>query len=118
LSDVRLVHKTIGVTGPEEITLAEAVRRVGAVVGKKRPMFRMPLAFHYAFAWVAEKTMKIPLTSIGQVRILSEGIVLPLPPCESLPGDLLPVLNFTPKQIRKGLPRPGAFGCSDLRCCS
>jgi NADH dehydrogenase len=118
LSDRRLTNKTIAVTGPEELTLGEAVKRVAAVIGKKRPMFRMPLAFHYAFAWVAERTMKIPLTSIGQVRILSEGIVEPLPPCDFLPGDLLPELSFTPKQIRKGLPPPGAFGCSDLRCCS
>jgi hypothetical protein len=78
----------------------------------------MPVALHYVLAWIAEKTMKIPLTSIGQVRILSEGIVEALPPCDSLPADLSPKLSFTPKQIRKGLPQPGAFGCSDLRCSS
>jgi uncharacterized protein YbjT (DUF2867 family) len=118
LSDARLANKTVAVTGPEELTLAEAVKRVGAVIGKRRPMFRMPLAFHYTLAWFAEKAMKIPLTSIGQVRILSEGIVEALPPCDSVPADLLPKLNFTPEQIRKGLPPAGAFGCSDLRCCS
>lgn len=118
LADRRLTNKTVAVTGPEEMTLAEAVKRVSAVVGKKRFTFRMPLAFHYAFAWVAEKTMKIPLTSIGQVRILSEGIVEALPPCDSLPADLMPKFSFTPTQIRKGLPQPGPFGCSDLRCSS
>ena len=116
LADRRLADKTVAVTGPEEMTLADAVKRVSAVVGKKRFTFRMPLAFHYAFAWVAEKTMKIPLTSIGQVRILSEGIVEALPPCDALPADLIPKLDFTPKQIRKGLPRAGPFGSSDLRC--
>jgi len=118
LSDHRLTNKTVAVTGPEEITLKEAVTRVAAVVGKRRWMFRMPLAFHYLLAWIAERTMKIPLTSIGQVRILSEGITEALPPCESLPKDLQPKLKFTAAQIRKGLPQAGPFGCSDLRCCS
>jgi uncharacterized protein YbjT (DUF2867 family) len=118
LSDPRVARKTLAVTGPEEMMLSEAVKRVAAVVGKKRWMFRMPLAFHYSFAWVAEHTMKIPLTSIGQVRILSEGIVQALPPCDSLPADLQPKLKFTAAQIRKGLPQAGPFGCSDLRCSS
>ncbi len=116
LNDPRLSNKTFGITGPEEITLREAARRVGAAIGKQRMIFGMPVALHYVLAWIAEKTMKIPLTSIGQVRILSEGIVEALPPCDSLPADLLPKLSFTPKQIQKGLPRAGAFGCSDLRC--
>jgi uncharacterized protein YbjT (DUF2867 family) len=118
LKDPRLSNKTFGITGPEEITLREAARRVGSAIGKKPVIFGMPVALHYLLAWVAEKTMKIPLTSIGQVRILSEGIVDALPPCDSLPIDLSPRLNFSPKQIRKGLPQSGAFGCSDLRCSS
>jgi uncharacterized protein YbjT (DUF2867 family) len=116
LTDSRLSRKTFGITGPEAITLREAARRVGASIGKKPLIFGMPVALHYVLAWVAEKTMKIPLTSIGQVRILSEGIVEALPPCDSLPADLRPKLSFTPTQIRKGLPNPGPFGCSDLRC--
>jgi len=116
LSDMRFSRKTFAVTGPEQMTLGEAVRRVGVAIGKQRWMFRMPLAFHYSLAWVAEMTMKIPLTSLGQVRILSEGIVEALPPCESLPNDLLPRTPFNQEQITKGLPEPGRFGLADLRC--
>ncbi|HLW99242.1 MAG TPA: NAD(P)H-binding protein [Candidatus Acidoferrales bacterium] len=117
LFDPKFTRRTFAVTGPEEILLGEAVKRVAAVIGKRRPMIRMPLAFHYLLAWIAELTMKIPLTSLGQVRILSEGIVEALPPCESLPDDLLPATRFTQEQIRKGLPEPGRFRLTDLRCC-
>jgi uncharacterized protein YbjT (DUF2867 family) len=117
LSDPRLSGKTFAITGPEEMTLGEAARRVGAVIGKRRAMFRMPLAFHYALAWAAERTMKIPLTAIAQVRILSESLVEPLPECERLPEDLRPQTGFTDEQIRKGLPEAGKFGLSDLRWC-
>ena len=117
LGDGRMSRKTFAITGPEEMTLGEAVRWVGAVIGKRRPMFRLPLAFHYALAWAAEKTMKIPLTSIAQVRILSESLVEPLPACDSLPEDLVPQTRFTHEQIRKGIPEAGKFGLSDLRWC-
>ena len=117
LSGVRMSRKTFAITGPEEMTLGEAVRRVGAVIGKRRAMFRLPLAFHFALAWAAEKTMKIPLTSLAQVRILSESLLEPLPACDSLPGDLVPQTRFTEGQIRKGIPEAGKFGLSDLRWC-
>jgi hypothetical protein len=62
--------------------------------------------------------MKIPLLSLAQLRILSEGIVEASPPCDSLPPDLLPTTRFTPEQIQKGLPHPGPFALRDLRCCN
>jgi len=61
--------------------------------------------------------MKIPLLSLAQLRILSEGIVEALPPCDALPPDLLPITRFTAEQIHKRLPEPGRFGLRDLRCC-
>ena len=117
LSDGRMSRKTFAITGPEEMTLGEAVRRVAAVIGKRRAMFRLPLAFHYALAWAAEKMMKIPLTAIAQVRILSDSLVEPLPACEPVPDDLQPQTRFTDEQIRRGLPEAGKFGLSDLRWC-
>jgi uncharacterized protein YbjT (DUF2867 family) len=117
LTDQMLSYKTFGVTGPEEITLRDAARRVGVSIGKRPLIFGMPMAFHYVLAWVAERTMKIPLTSLGQVRILSEGVVQAIPVCDALPEDLLPKLRFTGDQIRKGLPKQGSFGRSDIRCC-
>jgi len=52
---------------------------------------------------------------LAQLRILSEGVVEPLPACESLPDDLQPQRFFTDEQIRKGLPAAEAFGLKDLR---
>jgi len=117
LVDGRLSRQTVAVMGPEEIPLGEAVRRVARVIGK-RPLFvPMPVWFHYALAVVLEASMKIPLASLAQVRILSEGMVEALPRCGALPDDLTPSTRFTDEQIRLGLPEPGPFTKKDLRCC-
>jgi uncharacterized protein YbjT (DUF2867 family) len=114
----RLSHQTVAVMGPEQMPLSEAVRRVAKVVGKQPLFMPMPVWFHYALATLLEATMKIPLASRAQVRILSEGMVEALPQCAALPSELLPATTFTDEQIRQGLPQSGAFGKKDLRCCS
>jgi NADH dehydrogenase len=118
LAGDRLSRQTIAVLGPEEMPLSEAVRRVAKVIGKRPLYIPMPVWFHYALAILLEATMTIPLVSRAQVRILSEGIVEPLPACASLPDDLMPSIRFTDDQIRRGLPQPAAFNRKDLRCCS
>ena len=117
LVDGALARQTVAVTGPEEMTLPEAVRRVARAVGRRPFMFPLPLWFHYALAWCVERLMVIPLVSTAQVRILSEGLVQPWPPCDRLPPELEPRTRFTEEQIRRGLPPPQAFGLQDLRCC-
>lgn len=114
LTEGRVSRKTAWVVGPEQLTLSEAVQRVGEVIGKYPFYFHAPVAFHRAMAAALEKVMKIPLVSRAQVRILSEGIVEALPPCEALPDDLLPRTPFSEEQIRKGLPQAGGFGWKDL----
>jgi NADH dehydrogenase len=114
----RLSRQTNAVTGPEELYLSEAVKRVARVTGKKVVYFHAPVWFHYALAAVSEWTMKVPLIARAQVRILSEGVAEPALPCDALPYDLKPTRRFTDDQIRKGLPEPGAFRLRDLRCCS
>ena len=114
----RLPRATVAVVGPEEMPLSVAVKRVAGVVNRNPLMFPMPLAFHYAFGWFCERLMRVPLVALAQVRILSEGIVEPLPPCPFVPEDLAPRRKFTDDQIRRGLPEPAAFGMSDLRCCA
>lgn len=116
LIDGKLSHQTVAVTGPDEILLTEAVKRVAHVVGKEPLYIHMPLWFHYALGWCLERVMKTPLVSIAQVRILSEGIVEPLPACNSLPDDLKPEIHFTDAQIYRGLPKPGSFQLHDCRC--
>ena len=111
----RLTRETVAITGPEEMTLAEAVRRVACVVGKAPFFFRAPLWFHNALGWVLDRVMITPLISSAQVKILSEGIVEALPPCGGVPDDLKPRLSFTDEQIRAGLPAAKRFGLGDLR---
>jgi len=118
LIDRRLKRQTVAVVGPEEIYLSEAVRRVAEVVGKQPLMFPLPVVCHLSMASFFEWTMKIPLTSLAQVRILSEGVVEPGSPVVPLPYDLVPTRRFTTDQIRNGLPESGPFCAGDLRLCS
>ena len=118
LVDLRLKRQTVAVMGAEEIYLREAVRRVAEVVGKQPLIFPLPVWCHRILARVFESTMKIPLASLAQIRILSEGIVEPATPVVRLPYDLIPTRKFTPEQIRNGLPSPEPFCAADLRWCA
>jgi NADH dehydrogenase len=118
LTEGRLSRETVAVVGPEEMTLAEAVRRVADVVGKHPLTFRMPVWFHRGFAWLCERAMRVPLVSTAQVRMLAEGLTEPLPPTPFVSGNLVPRTRFTDEQIRAGLPDARPFGLSDLRCCA
>lgn len=118
LVDRRIKRQTIALLGPEEIYLSEAVRRVGEVVGKQPLMFPLPVVCHQVMARVFERFMKVPLTSVAQVRILSEGVVEPGSPVVPVPYDLVPTRRFTVEQIRNGLPHARTFCVGDLRWCS
>jgi hypothetical protein len=102
--------------GPEQMPLSEAVKRVGRVLGIHPLYVPLPIAIHRLLGVVFEATMKIPLVSLAQVQILSEGIVDPWPPYENLPADLLPTTPFSDEQIRRGLREPKRFDAKDLRC--
>jgi NADH dehydrogenase len=116
--DRRMKRQTIALLGPEEIYLSEAVCRVAEVVGKRPLIFPLPVFCHRLMAHVFELTMKIPLTSLAQVRILSEGVVEAGSPVVPVPYDLVPTRRFTAEQIRNGLPQPKPFCVGDLRLCS
>ena len=116
--DRRMKKQTIALLGPEEIYLSEAVCRVAEVVGKRPLMFPLPVFCHKLMAHVFERTMKVPLASLAQVRILSEGVVEAGSPVAPLPYDLVPTRRFTAEQIRNGLPQPKPFCVGDLRWCS
>src|SRR2546422_11474161 len=87
LLDDRLSRQTVAVVGPEELAVREAVERVAAVVGRRPLVFRLPVFLHYAFAWVFERAMTIPLVSVAQVRLLSEGVGHAPPPVTVLAAD-------------------------------
>ena len=118
LVEGRLTRQTVAVTGAEELYLSEAVRRVARMTGKKVRMVRAPVWLHYGLAYFWELTMRTPLVARAQVRILSEGVVESVLPCDLLPQDPLPRRRFTDDQILKGLPVAGGFTLRDLRCCA
>jgi uncharacterized protein YbjT (DUF2867 family) len=117
LVDGRLAKQTIALTGAEQLYLSQAARRVAQVLGRRILVFPAPIWLHYCLAQLFEWTMRVPLVAKAQVRILSEGVVESATVCDPVPADLKPTRHFTADQIRKGLPEPGAFGVSDLRCC-
>ena len=112
-----LSRKTVAVLGPEELTLREAVRRVARVVGRHPFMFPMPVWFHYLLGWWVERIMTVPLVSVAQVRMLTEGLAEPSRPCDPLPTELASRIPFGEERIRKGLPTPGPFKWRDLHFC-
>jgi len=118
LVERRLKRQTIALLGAEEIYLSEAVRRVAEVVGKHPIMFPLPIWLHRFMAHVFETTMKIPLASVAQIKILSEGVVEAATPVTPVPYDLVPTRRFTVEQIRNGLPEAKSFCVGDLRWCS
>jgi NADH dehydrogenase len=113
--DQRLRNQTVAVLGPEEMTLAEAVRRVARAVGRRPIYVRLPVVVHLLLARVCELVMRIPLISIAQVHILAEGVIESAPPTTVLPMDLLPKTPFSDAVIQAGLPEAGPFTCRDLR---
>jgi uncharacterized protein YbjT (DUF2867 family) len=115
LVEGRLTRQTVAVTGPEELTLGEAIKRVGRAIDRRVLTFPLPIWIQYIAASVFERTMVIPLIASAQVRILAEGATEALPFADALPDDLLPTTRFTDRQIRRGLPAPGRFGLKDCR---
>ena len=115
--DRRLKSQTIALLGAEEIYLSEAVRRVAQVLGKQPLMFSLPVWCHRLMAQIFEWAMKVPLASLAQIRILSEGVAEPASPVVPVPYDLVPTRRFTTDQIRNGLPVAESF-CVKLKLCS
>lgn len=116
--DRRLKSQTIALLGAEEIYLSEAVRRVAQVLGRQPLMFPLPVWCHRLMAQIFEWTMRIPLASVAQIKILSEGVAEPASPVVPVPYDLVPTRRFTTDQIRNGLPAPESFCVNDLKWCS
>ncbi|MCE0497960.1 MAG: NAD(P)H-binding protein [Methylacidiphilales bacterium] len=115
LEENRLSDRTVYVTGPEEMLLSEAVRRVARVIGKKTFIFPMPVWFHFVLGWIFERCMKVPLIALAQVHILAEGVHWEGAPATNLPEDLVPQTSFNDDQIRRGLPVGSPFGRSDFK---
>ena len=111
----RLSRKTVALMGPEALRLSAVARRVGLLIGKSLLIVPAPPAINYAVAHVAEWSMKVPLASIAQVRMLNEGLTEPWGTVDSLPEDLIPRTPLSDEVLRAGLPPAGPFTRADLR---
>jgi len=114
--DGALSRRTVPVIGPEELTLREAVRRVARVASRHPIMFPLPVWFHYALGWCLERMMAVPMVSVSQVRMLTEGLSEPTQPCNIMPPELAPNMPFSDENIRRGLPVASPFHLRDLHC--
>jgi NADH dehydrogenase len=115
LLENRLSRKTVAVMGPEALRLSDVARRVGLLIGKRPLIVPAPAAINYAVAHVAERSMKIPLASLAQVRMLDEGLTEPWGSVDSLPEDLIPRTPLSDEVLRAGLPPAGRFTRADFR---
>ncbi|MBT2503520.1 SDR family oxidoreductase [Curtobacterium sp. ISL-83] len=113
--DGRLSRQTVAVRGGETLLLSDAVRRVARVVDRRVVVFPAPVCAHRALGQVTEWTMKVPLVTKAQVRMLAEGVTEAVQPAGELPADLAPRLRFDEDQIRAALPPRGGFTWRDLR---
>ena len=120
LTDPRLANRTVPVVGPTATTLAGVVDVVGRAVGRAPVTVPLPIAFHRALAWFLERTMRVPLISLAQVRILSESLADAWGPVDALPPELAPRVPFTQEVVADRLPDPGPFRLDDfqLSCCA
>lgn len=117
LTGERLSELTVPVVGPEELTLNEAVRRVGDVLGLSPLIFPLPVRLHYGIARLQGAGLETPVISPAQVRMLAEGATDPAPSgvCDPLPDDLGPDQPFSRDRIREAVGDPRSYGLADLR---
>ncbi|MGH7596374.1 MAG: NAD(P)H-binding protein [bacterium] len=104
LVEGRLSWQTVAVVGPEELTFSVAVRRIAQVMHKRIVVLPFPVLAQHCLAWMSERVLPTPMVTVSQIRMLAEGISVPLADSQVLPDDLKPVTRFTEEQIRKGLP--------------
>ena len=114
----RLAHSTVPLVGPTRLTLDDAVELIAQATRRRPPMLRVPVIERLLplAAWLTERVMTTPALSIAQARILREEVVEPTLAPDSVPADLIPSTPFDIGSIRAGLPEPGPFDRTDLRC--
>ncbi len=105
LEEDRFARQSVAVMGPEEFPFSQAARRIAAAMGKPfLIVLPFPVFFHRILAFFSERFMPKPLITKAQVQMLADGISQPTPESVSLPDDLMPKIQFSEEQIKKGLP--------------
>jgi nucleoside-diphosphate-sugar epimerase len=111
----RIAEPTVAVMGAEELPLAEAVRRIARVVGRKPLFIAVPVWSIKVLAQLTEWLMIVPLVAKAQAKMLAEGVSEPAPWAPEAPENIRPSHPFSDDSIRAALPAAGPFGWKDLR---
>lgn len=98
-----LANRTVSVVGPEEFPLSVAVRRVARAKNRWVLIAPLPVWCHHAIGWLGERSMRKPIISVAQVRMLAEGISEPLPGGDPFPEGLLPTTRLETKTILQSI---------------
>ena len=114
-ADGKIPESTVAVMGAEELPLADAVRRVARVAGKKPLFVALPVWSIRVLAQITEWVMVVPLVAKAQAQMLAEGVSEPAPWAPEVPIEVRPSHAFTDESIREALPDEGPFGWHDLR---
>ena len=106
LEEDRFARQSVAVMGPEEFPFSQAARRIAGAMGKPfLIVLPFPVFFHRILAFFSERFMPKPLITRAQVQMLADGISQPTPESIPLPDNLMPKIQFTDEQIKKGLPK-------------
>ena len=111
-----LENETVPVVGPESLSLATMVRRVGRVMDRRVLVVPAPVLAHRFGAWVQDGLLDEPIVAPAAVRMLAEGSTTPAPATvvTDLPEDLTPTEPFDTASIRSRLPAVDRYGLGDL----
>jgi NADH dehydrogenase len=111
----RIPDETIAVMGAETLPLADAVRRIAKVRGRRPVFIAMPVWVIRIVAQLTEWLMVVPLVAKAQARMLDEGVAEAAPPAPEAPVGIRPSHPFSEESIRAAMPDEGPFDWNDLR---
>ena len=111
-----LENRTVPVVGPEPLSLATMVRRVGRAMDRRVLVVPAPVFAHRLGAWVQDRLLEDPIVPPAAVRMLAEGSTTPAPASvvSDLPADLEPTEPFDTASIGSRLPAVDRYGLGDL----
>ena len=97
--------RTVAVTGPETVTLRQAVERVAEAAGSRITPLEYPSGIRQTAAWTVEKLFRQKnWLRPARLRLFGEPLDAALPYGAPPPKDLRPLIPFTTETIRESLP--------------
>jgi uncharacterized protein YbjT (DUF2867 family) len=83
-------NQTVELGGADELTLNEVLAEIARCAGVRKPAVHVPMPLMFAGAAVAEKLLKNPPVTVGQLKMLREGSTCDI-------GPMTRVFGFNPR---------------------